>query len=316
MRLTRTRRLAGLADVLGGIAAAGVVAAGSGGETAPDALGAKIVRIARDQVGHRYEYGGEGPHRYDCSGLVWRLWRDAGFVKDVPRVSRDQQAWAVPLSAAQLRPGDLVFWGNPVHHVGIYIGGGRVVDASSSRGGVVERPIWTSDVVRYGRVPRPGFGRPGRPPVLRPAPRPLPPVVLHRGMRPVPALGHRPRTLPGVPARDFARLVRSRDGVAWGPKGRGTTFDAAGLVRWAWAGRRLGWMPDTPAALERASVPVALADVRLGDLVIYGAPAVHVGIYLGDGQMVDASRVLRRVVVRRVFPSETVRFARLPFPPR
>jgi peptidoglycan DL-endopeptidase CwlO len=49
----------------------------------------------------------------------------------------------------------------------------------------------------------------------------------------------------------------------------------------------------------------------MGDLVFYGKPAVHVGVYVGGGRMVDASRLLGRVVRRQVFASETVRFGRL-----
>ncbi len=46
--------------------------------------------------------------------------------------------------------------------------------------------------------------------------------------------------------------------------------------------------------------------------MVYGAPAQHLGIYLGHGYMVDSSKVLGKVVVRRVFASSTVRLVRLP----
>jgi cell wall-associated NlpC family hydrolase len=70
-------------------------------------------------------------------------------------------------------------------------------------------------------------------------------------------------------------------------------------------------LPATAAAIERRATPVALRDLAVGDLILYGAPAVHVAVYVGGGMMIDASRVLRTVSRRRVFASETVRFARL-----
>ena len=56
---------------------------------------------------------------------------------------------------------------------------------------------------------------------------------------------------------------------------------------------------------------MALRDLAVGDLVFWGSPAVHVAVYVGGGRMIDASKVLRVVSVRRVFASETVRFGRL-----
>jgi peptidoglycan DL-endopeptidase CwlO len=107
-----------------------------------------------------------------------------------------------------------------------------------------------------------------------------------------------------------ADLTR-RIGSGWEAKGSGPRYDAAGLLR---AATRAAWgrdLPDTPAAIERLTRPVAIRDLRVGDLVFYGEPAVHVGIYVGNGEMIDASKVLKKVSRRRVFSSETVRFARL-----
>lgn len=70
-------------------------------------------------------------------------------------------------------------------------------------------------------------------------------------------------------------------------------------------------LPADVVGLEKRTKPIALANLAVGDLVFYGAPAVHVGVYVGNGDMLDASRVLKKVSQRRVFSSETVRFARI-----
>jgi cell wall-associated NlpC family hydrolase len=111
----------------------------------------------------------------------------------------------------------------------------------------------------------------------------------------------------------FVAALRTRVGSSWaahrsGPGG----YDAAGAVRWAWSRAGYGVLPATPAGIERLARPVALRDLAVGDLVLYGGPAVHVAVYVGNGEMIDASRVLKVVSQRRVFASETVRFARLP----
>ncbi|MCW2605773.1 MAG: NLP/P60-family protein, partial [Frankiales bacterium] len=150
------RRLRGVAVVAaaGGLALPLLVAAGS----SSDATGTAdaVVALARAQVGDPYVWGATGPDSWDCSGLTSYVWREAGGVV-LPRVSRDQQRAAVPIPREQLLPGDLVFYGEPVDHVALYIGSGRVVDASSAKRGVLERALWTAPVTRYGRVARPGM---------------------------------------------------------------------------------------------------------------------------------------------------------------
>lgn len=163
------------AVVLALLALAGTgTAARSGGAVplagAPDQAAADVLHVAKNQMGDPYVWGGNGPNGWDCSGLT-SLWRSVGGATSMPRVSRDQQAWAIPLPRSQALPGDLVFFGHPVTHVGLYAGAGRMVDAARSLGGVVERSIWTAGVVRYGRVPRPGMVR------VQPwTPAPLPPL--------------------------------------------------------------------------------------------------------------------------------------------
>src|SRR5689334_12828072 len=160
VRTVRSRRLTRALGVLGlclGLAGTSLAAASGG---APADRAAAVVAAARAQLGEPYAWGAAGPDSWDCSGLVWAAWRTAGGASAIPRVSRDQQAWAVPIPAEQALPGDLVFFGDPVTHVGLVTGRTgttvRMIDAASSRKAVVERSVWTTGVVRYGRVPRPG----------------------------------------------------------------------------------------------------------------------------------------------------------------
>ncbi|MFE6498600.1 C40 family peptidase [Kitasatospora sp. NPDC057738] len=98
---------------------------------APGSMEAAI-DYALAQLGKPYVWGGNGPSGYDCSGLVQQAYRRAGI--SLPRVADDQYAATTPISAGQLRRGDLVFWSDSgrasgIHHVGIYLGGGTFVEA-------------------------------------------------------------------------------------------------------------------------------------------------------------------------------------------
>ncbi|MCX5211914.1 NlpC/P60 family protein [Kitasatospora sp. NBC_00240] len=90
------------------------------------------VAYALAQVGKPYVWGGNGPGGFDCSGLVQQAYRKAGV--SLPRVAGDQYAATTPIDAGDLRRGDLLFWSDSgrasaIHHVGIYLGGGRFVEA-------------------------------------------------------------------------------------------------------------------------------------------------------------------------------------------
>ena len=90
-------------------------------------LGQRVVDLARSHVGKPYEWGAEGPDTFDCSGLVQSVYAEVGV--ELPRVSRDQARAGVAVSPAEARAGDLVFFGSPVDHVGIYAGDGTMVVA-------------------------------------------------------------------------------------------------------------------------------------------------------------------------------------------
>ncbi|TQE33886.1 C40 family peptidase [Streptomyces ipomoeae] len=93
----------------------------------PTSSGAKALRYAMAQIGKPYEWGAEGPHSFDCSGLTFRAWTHAGH--PIPRTS--QQQWAqlprVPLN--RVRPGDLIIYFKGASHVALYVGNGKVIQA-------------------------------------------------------------------------------------------------------------------------------------------------------------------------------------------
>jgi cell wall-associated NlpC family hydrolase len=133
----------------------------------------------------------------------------------------------------------------------------------------------------------------------------------------VPPLGFVSRQEPRPVAVRSAALARRLVGSAYAAHGRGPAYDAVGLIGSVWHRAGGGGLPTTAAALEARTRRLRVRDVVPGDLVFYGAPAVHVGVYVGGGLMVDASRVFRKVVLRPVFASDTVRFARImPLPTR
>ena len=86
-----------------------------------------VLEAALEQVGTPYEWGGSAPGGFDCSGLTSFAYRAAGV--SLPHSSRAQSGMGVAVSRSELMPGDLVFFGSPVYHVGIYVGNGKMVHA-------------------------------------------------------------------------------------------------------------------------------------------------------------------------------------------
>jgi cell wall-associated NlpC family hydrolase len=96
-----------------------------------------VVRRALGYLGTRYRYGASGARGFDCSGFTSYIYRQHGIT--LPHNSAAQYRVGKPVSRSELRPGDLVFFrtrGNRISHVGIYIGNGKFVHASSARGRV------------------------------------------------------------------------------------------------------------------------------------------------------------------------------------
>lgn len=91
------------------------------------ALGNPVVAVAMQYVGVPYVWGGASPSGFDCSGLVQYAFAQLGV--SLPHSSRALFDVGVAVSREDLRPGDLVFFGSPIHHVGIYVGSGNMVHA-------------------------------------------------------------------------------------------------------------------------------------------------------------------------------------------
>lgn len=86
-----------------------------------------VVAIAMKYLGCPYQWGASGPSRFDCSGFTMFVYAQVGV--SLPHSSRAQIGCGQPVSRSNLEPGDLVFFGSPIHHVGMYIGGGRMIHA-------------------------------------------------------------------------------------------------------------------------------------------------------------------------------------------
>ena len=99
-------------------------------------IGARVASLASGFVGTPYRYGGDSPSGFDCSGLVYYVYREVGVT--VPRTAAEQRAAARRIPQESLEPGDLVFFYTPEDHVGIYLGAGEFVHAPAT-GRSVER---------------------------------------------------------------------------------------------------------------------------------------------------------------------------------
>ena len=99
------------------------------------ALGDQIVALAKQYLGTPYVLGGNGPSSFDCSGFTKYIYAQFGY--SLNRTATDQLQNGVSISRDELQPGDLVFFryrtSKPVSHVGIYIGGGEFIHASTNR---------------------------------------------------------------------------------------------------------------------------------------------------------------------------------------
>jgi peptidoglycan DL-endopeptidase CwlO len=89
---------------------------------------AQVVDIALQYVGVPYVWGGSSPSGFDCSGLVKYAYGKIGIY--LPHSSAMQYSYGVYVPQDQLEPGDIVFFYTPIHHVGIYIGNGKMVNAT------------------------------------------------------------------------------------------------------------------------------------------------------------------------------------------
>jgi len=118
------------------IGAGGVTAAVYTGPTSSQAD--KAVAFAYAQLGKPYQYGATGPDAYDCSGLVQAAWAYAGV--SIPRTTYEQWSSLPHVPSSDIQPGDLLFFDGE-GHVGIYVGGGDMIDAPQTGQNVERVPI-------------------------------------------------------------------------------------------------------------------------------------------------------------------------------
>lgn len=132
--------------------------------------GADVVRAALTKLGCPYVWGAKGSTKFDCSGLAyWAIHEVDPELGDHMYTNAAGQAKychdrGLLVAWSELEPGDLVLWVNKkcegchrwkeIHHVGIYVGDGKVVEASSSKGCVVVRDLWQTKnypIIMFGR---------------------------------------------------------------------------------------------------------------------------------------------------------------------
>lgn len=144
----------------------------------------RLIEGARGWIGTPYRYGGTDRSGADCSGFLQRLFADVAAVS-LPRNSAKQAEYCRPVARERLQPGDLVFFngsriGGSIGHVGLYVGGGRMIHASSSRGIIESSMTDAYYTPRYccgGRVEAITYAARGSAPkseLIAPAPPPLP----------------------------------------------------------------------------------------------------------------------------------------------
>jgi len=124
--------------------------------SSPQTKASAIIATSRQFIGVNYQFGGTTPSGFDCSGFVQYVFAKNDIT--LPRVSRDQFQVGTAISFANLKPGDLVFFGlaksGVVDHEGIYVGNGQFINASSSKGITVYSlgSYWQSAFVGAKRV--------------------------------------------------------------------------------------------------------------------------------------------------------------------
>jgi cell wall-associated NlpC family hydrolase len=116
---------------------------------------AELINSAEKWIGTPYQYGGTGSNSIDCSAFVQNVFSSIGVT--LPRTAQQQYNYLQRISEDELQPGDLVFFGKngAITHVGIYIGNGYMIHASSSSGVIKQNLVTYSG---YQSIA--GFGRP------------------------------------------------------------------------------------------------------------------------------------------------------------
>ena len=130
------------------------------GEPMPDGLYAAVLAEAQKHLGKQYVWGASGPDSFDCSGYVSYVLGKSGAASIGRQTAQGLFDRSTPVSKADARPGDLVFFtktyssANPVTHVGIYIGNGMMIHCGKPvQYASFETPWWDSHFYSFGRLP-------------------------------------------------------------------------------------------------------------------------------------------------------------------
>jgi cell wall-associated NlpC family hydrolase len=115
----------------------------------PTGQAAVAVKAAEAQLNKPYQYAAAGPDSFDCSGLTMFAWAKAGVSMAHFAATQYSQFPHVPIG--QLAPGDLVFYGSPIHHVGMFVGNGKMIEAPHTGAFVRYSSIYRSDFVGASR---------------------------------------------------------------------------------------------------------------------------------------------------------------------
>jgi len=125
---------------------------GDGGTTSTAGAHGSVVAIAQRYLGVPYVWGGASPAGFDCSGLVMYCYAQVGV--SLPHNAAMQYGDCTPVAQSAAQPGDLVFFGysaSGIHHVGIYVGGGSMIDAPYTGVDVRYDSAFSADFFAVGR---------------------------------------------------------------------------------------------------------------------------------------------------------------------
>ena len=275
----------------------------------PDDRARVAVDAALSQVGVPYQWGGDGPavgdQGFDCSGLTVFAYAAAGIT--LPRTAHTQYVAGphVPADAA-LQPGDLVFYGTPsaVHHVGLYLGDGRMVNAST-----FGRPVQVS-FSRWGGDDYLGATRPAAPGPTVTGLLPYLPVPLPTSAGPrvfeAPPAPTGPRTGPSVtlPAEHVTAAVAraAAPGPAAGHQAvgvpDGAAADRAGGIPAVATG---DGPPDEPVRVGSLTTPAGTVPLVAARLDAAGRPVVPAS---GTAALLDEGGITLLVLPDAVIPAD------------
>jgi cell wall-associated NlpC family hydrolase len=119
----------------------GLFFSGCAGKKARSGLGMEVAKTAHKYIGTPYKYGGRSPKGFDCSGLVWYIYKQYGV--NLPDASYKQAGAGVKIKREDLVPGDLIFFqtNGQIHHVGLYVGGNKMIHAPGKGKKVVKTSL-------------------------------------------------------------------------------------------------------------------------------------------------------------------------------